>query len=96
MTNFKFSLYGTQLGTRILGAKVRRALLQTLQKENKVVLDFSDVDVVANAFADECIAKLLLTMSLEELKNKTTFIGLNDMARMNILLALKRRQRTLR
>ena len=92
MTTFTFKDYGEQLGTRILGARVRQDLLSVMGKDNKVVLDFSGVDVVANAFADECIAKLLLTMTLAELKNRTTFAGLNDMARMNIALALKRRQ----
>ena len=92
MTTFTFKDYGEQLGTRVLGAKVRKALLSVMEKENKVVLDFTGVDVVANAFADECIAKLLLSMTLAELKSRTTFAGLNDMARMNIALALKRRQ----
>ena len=92
MTTFTFKDYGEQLGTRGLGAKDRKALLSVMEKENKVVLDFTGVDVVANAFADECIAKLLLSMTLAELKSRTTFAGLNDMARMNIALALKRRQ----
>ena len=95
MTTFTFKDYGEQLGTRVLGAKVRKALLSVMERENKVVLDFTGVDVVANAFADECIAKLLLSMTLAELKSRTTFAGLNDMARMNIALALKRRQLTL-
>lgn len=96
MTTFTFKDYGEQLGTRILGAKVRQDLLSAIEKEGKVVLDFTGVNVVANAFADECIAKLLMTMTLAELKEKTTFVGLNDMARMNISLALKRRQMLLR
>lgn len=92
MTTFTFKDYGNQLGTRVLGAKVREDLLSVMERDSKVVLDFSGVDVVANAFADECIAKLLLIMSLSELKDRTTFAGLNDMAKMNIALALKRRQ----
>ena len=49
------------------------------------------VEVVSNSFADECIAKMLLSMSLDELKQRTTFSGLNNFARKNIALALKRR-----
>jgi hypothetical protein len=59
--------------------------------EEKVVLDFEEVDVVSNSFADECLAKLLLIMSLDDLKQRTTFRGLNDFARKNIALAFKRR-----
>ena len=92
MTTFVFRKYGNQLGTRILGARVRQSLLETILSNNKVVLDFTGVDVVSNAFADECIAKLLMEMSLADLKEKTTFAGLNELAKMNIALALKRRQ----
>ena len=75
----------------MLGADVREKLVPLLNAEEKVVLDFEGVDVVSNSFADECLAKLLLTMSLEELKQCTTFRGLNDFARKNIALAFKRR-----
>lgn len=60
-----------------------------------VVLDFTGVDVVSNSFADECIAKLLLTMSLAELKDRTTFRGLNPLASESVLTALKRRHLSL-
>lgn len=91
MKIFKFNQFGSNLGTRMLGADVREKLVPLLNAEEKVVLDFEGVDVVSNSFADECLAKLLLTMSLEELKQCTTFRGLNDFARKNIALAFKRR-----
>ena len=81
MITFRFRDFGEYLGTRQLGEKVR--------------LDFEGVDVVSNSFADECIAKMLLFMSLDELKQRTTFSGLNDFARKNIALALKRRMEAL-
>lgn len=46
-------------------------------------------------FADECIAKLLLVMSLAELKSRTTFRGLNPIASESVLTALRRRHLTL-
>ncbi len=91
MKTFRFREYGEHLGTRQLGERVREQLWPLIQGSEKVCLDFEGVDVVSNSFADECIAKLLLTMSLDELKQHTTFIGLNDFARKNIALALKRR-----
>lgn len=91
MRVFKFSDYGDSLGTRIIGAKIRADLRPLLDGDEKVVLDFSGVDTVTNSFADECIAKLLLEMPLEELKSKTTFVGLTPMAERSILTALKRR-----
>ena len=90
-TTFKFRDFGENLGTRILGEKVRKQLVPLLNEYDKVTLDFEGVDVVSNSFADECLAKLLLTMSLDELKRKTTFVSVNDFARKNIAVALARR-----
>ena len=91
MVEFKFNRYGENLGTRMLGASVRDDLLPLIDGGEKVVLDFDGVDVVSNSFADECLAKLLLTRSLDDLKRQTTFRGLNDFAKKNIALAFKRR-----
>ena len=68
MVDFKFIEYGTNFGTRDMGMKLREKLLPLINGNEKVVLDFTGVNVVSNSFADECIAKLLLEMPLEELK----------------------------
>lgn len=91
MATFKFVTIGEDLGTRILGEKVRNMLLPMIQNNEMVVLDFEGVNIVSNSFADECLAKLLIVMPLEELKKRTTFRGLNDFARKNIAVAFKRR-----
>lgn len=91
MIVFKFQTIGENLGTRILGEKTRSMLLPMIESGGKVVLDFEGVNVVSNSFADECLAKLLLVMPIEELKQRTTFRGLNDLARRNIAFAFKRR-----
>lgn len=91
MVTFSFREYGENLGTRQLGQRVREQLMPLLEKDERVVLDFTGVDVVSNSFADECIAKLLLTMPLAELKAHTTFRGLNPLASESVLTALQRR-----
>lgn len=91
MVTFRFNEFGQNLGTRQLGAVAREKLLPLLQGNERVILDFTGVDVVSNSFADECIAKLLLTMSLTELKAHTTFRGLNPIAANSVLIALQRR-----
>ena len=95
MQIFHFRDFGENLGTRMLGNDVREKLLPLILNNEKVVLDFQGVDVVSNSFADECIAKLLLYMSFEELKSKTTFKNVNDFAKKNIAFSLKRRLQTL-
>ena len=91
MVTFKFIDFGKNLGTRSLGQKVRECLMPLLEGNERVVLDFTGVEVVSNSFADECIAKLLLTMSLAELKSRTTFRGLNPVSSESVLTALQRR-----
>jgi hypothetical protein len=91
MVTFSFRKYGENLGTRPLGKRVREQLVPLLEQDERVVLDFTGVNVVSNSFADECIAKLLLTMSLSELKAHTTFRGLNPIASESVLTALQRR-----
>jgi len=94
MVTFSFREYGENLGTRPLGKRVREQLLPLIEQNERVILDFTGVNVVSNSFADECIAKLLLTMSLTELKSRTTFRGLNSIASESVLTALRRRHLT--
>ena len=95
MVTFCFREYGENLGTRPLGKRVREQLMPLLEQDERVVLDFTGVNVVSNSFADECIAKLLLTMPLAELKARTTFRGLNPIASESVLTALQRRHMTM-
>lgn len=96
MVEFRFSQFGTDFGTRDMGAKIREQLRPLLDKDEKVILDFTGVNVVTNSFADECIAKLLLEMSLDELKKHTTFRGLNPLAERCVLVALQRRHKVIK
>jgi hypothetical protein len=96
MVRFEFRNIGEYLGTRQLGEKVRSQLLPLIQGNEKVELDFTSVEVVSNSFADECLAKLLLVMSLDELKQRTTFTGVNDLVRKNIAIAFRRRLNALK
>ena len=68
MVTFSFIQYGENLGTRPLGQRVRESLLPMIEQNDLVVLDFTGVNVVSNSFADECIAKLLLHMHLQNLR----------------------------
>ncbi len=95
MVVFKFADFGAILVTRNLGAHVREKLIDTLSKADKVVLNFDGVEMVGNSFADECLGKLLLDFSLEELQRKTTFHGLEGMSKISVSAALRRRYNSL-
>lgn len=94
MVIFSFKEFGDNLGTRQLGRHAREKLLPLIEQNDCVVLDFTGVDIVSNSFADECMAKLLLEMSLSELKSRTTFRGLNPIASESVLTALRCRHLT--
>lgn len=91
MVTFSFIQFGENLGTRQLGKVAREKLMPLLNGDEKVILDFTGIDVVSNSFADECIAKLLIDMPLETLKARITFKGLNPLAENCVLTAIKRR-----
>ena len=95
MIRFEFKNIGEYLGTRQLGEQTRKQLMPLVLGDEKVVFDFSGVSVVSNSFADECLAKMLLEIPFEELKQRTTFAGLNDFAKKNIAVAFRRRLRTI-
>lgn len=95
MVDFKFADYGVNFGTRAQGAELRKKLLPLIKGKERVVLDFTGVNVVTNSFADECISKLLLEMPLDELKARTTFKGLTPMANKSVLVALQRRYKVM-
>ena len=95
-SEFRFSDIATDFGTREMGARIREHLRPLFTENSRIALDFTGVNVVSNSFADECIAKLLLDMPLEELKQRITFRGLNPMAERSILVALQRRNKVLR
>ncbi|MDO4991347.1 MAG: STAS-like domain-containing protein [Prevotellaceae bacterium] len=92
---FSFAQFGTDFGTREMGARIRQQLMPLFDGSKRIKLDFTGVNVVSNSFAVECIAKLLLEMPLEQLKRSTTFSSLSPIAERSILVALQRRYKVL-
>lgn len=76
------------LGTRDLGAKIRENIVQVINTNDKVYLDFEGVDVVTNSFANECFSKLKDTVTLDVFKTKIAFLNTNDFVQRVIISAL--------
>lgn len=89
--NITFSHIGNSLGTRVVGSKTRIEIEAALERNEKVVFDFSGVDVVSHSFADECFGKLLLKWDLPFLKKNTNFINANELVKKSIALTFKER-----
>jgi hypothetical protein len=76
------------LGTRDLGAKVRDSIIDKINTNEKVYLDFEGVNVVTNSFANECFSKLKDSITLEVFKSKIAFLNTNDFVQRVIISAL--------
>lgn len=85
VNTIKFGEIGTSLGTRNLGAKIRLSIIEKIETNEMVYLDFNDVDVVTNSFANECFGKLLESMSLNEFRTKIAFLNANDFVQTVII-----------
>jgi hypothetical protein len=83
-----FGNISSSLGTRDLGAKIRMDIIEKINTNDKVFLDFSGVEVVTNSFADECFRKLRETVRDEIFKSKIAFINTNDFVQRVIISAL--------
>lgn len=84
----QFSDIGTSLGTRDLGAKIRVSIQQEIERNDKVFLDFQNVEVITNSFANECFGKLREAVTTEIFKSKVAFINTNDFIQRVIISAL--------
>lgn len=91
----EFSQIGKQLSTRVAGASVRKIIIQSLEKNEKVIFDFSNVEIVSNSFADECFAKLVLNFDLPMLKEHTTFQNASPFIKAVIANSFKERLQAL-
>ncbi len=89
--NIIFSQFGKQLSTRVAGAAVRETIVKSIERKEKVVFDFSDVELITNSFADECFAKLVLDFDLPKIKEHTTFKNANPFIKAVIANSFKER-----
>lgn len=72
-------------GTRESAVRVKNEILNILSEHQKpIVLDFSEVAVISSSFADELLAKLMLSLGLFNFNNLIKIKGL-DMSQQNIL-----------
>lgn len=92
MMHIKFSKFGSSLGTRDLGSKIRKEVEESINNEN-IIFDLEGMEIISNSFADECFAKLLLKFDFDTIKSKTSFInGNNDITKI-ILKAFRDRMK---
>jgi hypothetical protein len=77
-TVIEVSKYGSFLGTRGLGAKVRSDIIKSCADSQQIIIDFSNVDALSHSFADECIGGLLTELGAESFKERIRFKNMSE------------------
>ena len=82
----KFSDFGEVLATRRLARKIREEIiLSSISDFQIVIFDFSQVNLIAHSFADECFGNILLSLDFDQFKKRTTFTNYNNKIKIQIL-----------
>lgn len=83
--------FGKSMGTRELGNKIRNDILSFLKDNSQVLFDFSNIDIISSAFADELFGKLFNEIGEEAFKNKVKINNFsNEEAKKLILLIINK------
>ncbi|PKA97789.1 uncharacterized protein DUF4325 [Flavobacteriaceae bacterium MAR_2009_75] len=86
---------GRSLGTRTLGKKIRLEIENSLENGDFVTFNFEGVSLISHSFADECFAKLIEIVELDDLKKKSTFINANELVKKTIAFTIRERVKLL-
>ena len=88
---------GTDTVSREHGRKIRKMIEPLLKTEYKIRIDFSNLSIASPSFIDEAFAKLLLKHSLDDVRDKLSFVNMTefDRALLNDLVVARLRERNL-
>ena len=79
MKTIKLNEFGTTLGSRDLGEKVREYILKQLDEHDEIIsLSFEQITMISSSFADECFGKLIINTGVEKFKKSFKVTQLND------------------
>lgn len=78
--------WGTALGTRSLGRKVRVHLLALMEREDQpITISFDNIFMISTAFADECFGHLIASIGPKQFREVFVIRNLEDKIIKNIL-----------
>lgn len=67
--------YGKTLGLRKLGNELKALIINNINNNDKVAIDFQGIELLSNSFTDELIAKLYAEIGKDKFKE---FIALKN------------------
>ena len=87
----KFSEFGSSLGTRDLGRKIREDVVTLIQNQKRIMFDFHGVQLISSAFADEIFGKIFSDLGEEKFRESIKINGFdNDEDKSLILLIIQK------
>jgi hypothetical protein len=88
---------GANTVSREHGEIIRKIIEQSLEIKDKITIDFSNLSMASPSFIDEAFAKLFLTYSFENLKQRLLFVNMTefDRALLNNLIRARIREHAL-
>ena len=66
------------LNSHQIGIKIRKKILENINKEDVIILDFDNVDFCTDSFIQQLTLILKENIGLEQFKKKIKFKNLND------------------
>jgi len=83
------STFSKILTTRKLGRKIRTEYIDfNFEKNNIIIFDFEDIELITHSFSDECFGKLVYQYDFNDLKRKTSFINYDENIEKTIIYVL--------
>ena len=80
--------FGSSLGTRDLGRKIREHSLFLIQKQKRIMFDFHGVHLISSAFADEIFGKIFLDLGEAEFRENIRINGFDNNEDKNLILLI--------
>ena len=84
----KFFEFGSSLGTRDLGRKIREDVVTLIQNQKRIMFDFHGVHLISSAFADEIFGKLFLNLGEESFRENIKINGFDNEEDKNLILLI--------
>ena len=81
----RLSNYGNSLGTRDDARQIRKNILES---NETVILDFENISIISNSFADELLGIIVRDFGITTLKEKVLFKNTNKEVQMTIKKAI--------
>lgn len=78
--------FGTSLGSRVLGKEVSNMI--DFEKEDEVILDFQDVNMVTSSFADEVVGKNCARLGLHNFFDKVQIVNTSEQIKLILKKAI--------